>query len=135
MEDKTDFSERELLATITEVQRRSLRHARITSIVCLVIAALLVLLALLTLPRAASALNRMDAALVKLEDTMGTLNEFIENADVLSEAAARLGEMDIDSLNSGIREISQIDFETLNNAIGDLSDVIQPLARFVNLFN
>ncbi len=152
MDEKTRSSELELLAELAEGQRRELLHARITTVVCLVIAALLLVLALLALPRAAETLNRLDGALTALEGTAATLNEldgslsdiagaaeqlngFIENADALSEAAARLGEMDIESLNNGIREICRIDFAKLNQAIGDLADVIQPLAHLTNLFN
>ena len=53
----------------------------------------------------------------------------------LGDAATQLGELDINTLNKGIQDISQIDFKTLNQGIKDLSDVIQPLARFANLFN
>ena len=145
MEDRNELSERELLAALAEGQRRSLRHARITSIVCLIIAALLVLLALITLPRAASALDRLDSTLTRLEGTMetlenievasGQLDSFIEDVGALGDAATQLGDLDIDTLNDGIREITQIDFDTLNKAIVDLSNVIEPLARFASLFN
>ena len=65
---------------------------------------------------------------------MTKLDGFIEKADVLSDAAARLGELDIDSLNSGIKQLSQIDFAALNKAITDLSDAVQPLANFAKMF-
>ena len=47
MEQKTEQTEIELLTALAEGQRRSLRNARITSAVCVVIAALLILLSLI----------------------------------------------------------------------------------------
>ncbi len=168
MDNRTEASSRELLETLVKGQRKALRHSRIVTILCLLLAALLVIAELTAVPRVTAALERLDGAFTELEGAMGTLDRLdaalstvegavgnlnvlpdmfssfdstmgqldglIENAEALSEAAARLGEMDIESLNSGIRHISQIDFETLNQAIKDLADVVQPLAQFANLF-
>ena len=152
MDSSTERTERELLAEILTSQRKSLLHARITSIVCMAIAALMVILALIILPKAASAVSKAEDALGSLKGTLekaegleevfdgvkdfiGKLDGLVGESGALTDAAARLGKIDIDSFNSGIREICRIDIATLNKAITELSDVIQPLARLANMFN
>ena len=155
MENTSASAELELLAKLAEGQRKALRSARLTSLICLVIALTILFLAMLILPRVASAMDQLEGTLTKMEDAMDTLDSlgssisavegamehldsFIENADALSGAASRLVEIDIDSLNDGIKQISQIsqiDFDKLNKAISDLSEVIEPMAKFSGLFN
>ena len=165
MENRTEI---ELMAELVGGQRRSLRQARITSIVCIAIAALIVLLAIIILPKAAAVMDQLDGTIVKLENAMDTLDSlggtlskvegamdtldslgstldtlngamehldgFIENAEALSKAASELGDLNINTLNEGIRKINQIDFEKLNKAINDLAGIIQPLADFFKAF-
>ncbi len=151
MDNRTEGTETELLSSILDVQRRSLRHARITSIICMAIAAIMVLLALLILPRAAALTGKAETALEGLQNAMdkvdglddviagvrdfaGKLDGLVGESGALTGAAARLGSIDIDAFNSGVREICKIDITTLNKAISELADVIQPLARFANMF-
>ena len=59
--------------------------------------------------------------------------------------AAELGELvrDVDALvvtgeqsvEETMKKLGAIDFETLNRAIENLADVIEPLAKFFNIFN
>ncbi|MCR4962999.1 MAG: hypothetical protein K6B40_03875 [Firmicutes bacterium] len=135
MEDRTELSEQELLAALVKGQRKSLRQARIASFFGLAITVLLLLTLLQMLFQVTTTLSRLDGTLSSMEDALGSLDSFIENADVLSDAAARMSEMDVDTLNNGIRDIGQIDFDKLNQAISDLADVVQPLARLANMFN
>ena len=80
-------------------------------------------------------LDGLSSSFSHMKDAVGKLDGFMQSAATLSDAASHLSEMDIDSLNSGIRQISQIDFETLNKAIQDLAGVIEPLARFAGRFS
>ena len=156
MENRTASSQ-DLLEVLVKGQRKALRHSRIVTLICLVLAALLVIVVLTTVPRITAALDRIDDAfssvenslgmldrldtaltsvegavgkldgltdafsavesamgkldgladtLSTVESTMGKLDGLAENAEALGNAAARLEEMDIDSLNRGIRNIS-----------------------------
>ena len=39
------------------------------------------------------------------------------------------------AVEQATEKLSIIDFETMNKAIADLADVVEPLARFFNVFN
>lgn len=151
MDNMNEGTDRELLSSILDVQRRSLRNARVTSAVCIAIAAVMVLLTLLILPRAAVLTGKAETALEGLQNVMekteglddviagvkdfaGKLDGLVGESGALTGAAAKLGSIDIDAFNSGVREICKIDITTLNKAISELAAVIQPLARLANMF-
>ena len=55
---------------------------------------------------------------------------------VCAEIAELCGYRDIAFLDDSLSEkLNIIDFETLNQAIEDLADVVEPLAKFFNVFN
>jgi len=56
------------------------------------------------------------------------LEGMVENVDSLVATSQQSVRQITDKLNA-------IDFETLNHAIEDLADVVEPLAKFFNVFN
>ena len=77
----------------------------------------------------------------------GELDTILTNLDTVTRelAQADLKGMvaDVDSFvttgQGAVEQVTEkldiIDFETLNRAIEDLADVVEPLARFFNVFN
>ena len=103
------------------------------------------------MPRIRAVAGQMEAVLTDLEAVTGTLegelDTILTNLDTVTEELARadLAGMvdDVDTfVTTGQQAVEQateklniIDFETLNRAIEDLADVVEPLARFFNVFN
>ena len=64
------------------------------------------------------------------DSTMGQLDGLIEKAEALSEAAARLGEMDIESLNSGINYADDLLRRTEEGIVQSLTAIRQSRSSF-----
>ena len=62
-----------------------------------------------------------ELAQADLDDMLGNVNHLV----VTSE----------ETVNDAMKKIENIDIDTLNKAIQDLSDVVEPLAKFFNVFN
>lgn len=78
-------------------------------------------------------MGQMETVLGNLEQTTNQLAEvdlqsMVEDVDSL----VRTGQS---SLEETMRKLDALDFETLNQAIEDLAAVIEPMAKFANLFS
>lgn len=76
-----------------------------------------------------------------LEGMVGNVDDLVTDVDgLLGNVDGLIGNVDTlvttgqDSLEQTMEKLNAIDFETLNKAIKDLSDVIEPIAKFFNLF-
>ncbi len=103
------------------------------------------------LPHIRGVAGQLETVLTDLETVTGTLNgeldTILTNLDTVTRelAAADLDGMvaDVDAfvttsqgaVEQATEKLNIIDFETLNRAIEDLADVVEPLARFFNVFN
>lgn len=85
------------------------------------------------LPQIRGVAGQMEAVLTDLE----AVTEELAQADLKGMAA------DVDAfvttgqsaVEQATEKLNVIDFETLNRAIEDLADVVEPLAKFFNVFN
>jgi len=130
MENRSDLQE--LLAQA----KRQTRYARWQ---CILTGAAAVccggvfLLVCTMMPQIRELTTHMETVLANLE----TVTAQLARADLESMV------QNVDSLvitsQSGVEQamskLSAIDFETLNRAIEDLADVVEPLAKFFNIFN
>ena len=70
------------------------------------------------------------------------LESMVHNVDKLvttsqtgvEQAVDKLNALDLETLNNAIQRLNTLDLDTLNRAIKDLSSVIEPMAKFFNLF-
>ena len=106
---------------------------------------------LTVVPQVRAVAGQLETVLTDLETVTGTLNgeldTILTNLDTVTRdlAAADLEGMvaDVDAfvttgqsaVEQATEKLSIIDFETMNRAIEDLADVVEPLARFFNVFN
>ncbi len=77
--------------------------------------------------------GQMEAVLTNLEIVSGQLAQadlagMVQDVDKLAETSQQGVEQAMEKLN-------KLDLDTLNKAIADLADVVEPLARFFNVFN
>ena len=73
----------------------------------------------------------MNDAITTLEETVVS----VEGALSSVESLAAEGETAIFGMEEALQKVNQFDIETLNSAIKDLSDVVEPMANFFNVFN
>ena len=82
--------------------------------------------------QAAGVMEQMETVLGNLEDTTQQMAEVdLESMVTDVDTLVKTGQ---DSLEQTMKKLDAIDFETLNKAIENLSDVIEPLAKFFNMF-
>ena len=108
-------------------------------------------LVLTMMPQIRAVTAQMNTVLTDLEAVTGQLegemDTILSNLNTVTDELARADlegmVADVDSfVTTGQEAVEQateklniIDFETLNQAIGDLADVVEPLAKFFNVFN
>ena len=108
-------------------------------------------LVLTLMPEIQAVTEQMNTVLTDLEAVTGQLegemDTILSNLNTVTDELARADlegmVADVDSfVTTGQEAVEQateklniIDFETLNQAIGDLADVVEPLAKFFNVFN
>ena len=77
--------------------------------------------------------GQMDGILTNLEEATKELAQadlvgMVENVDTLATTSQS-------AVEHATQKLDTIDLDTLNKAIKDLADVVEPLARFFNVFN
>ncbi len=150
MEEKKidEMNERELLAELLRQQKTSAKSGRILVGILAVIAVVAILAAALLVPRAIRTLNEAQelieegqTALAGVEEMVGGIEEITGNVDGLVTDVSGLVSgvngivtENTEAVTEAIGKINDIDFESLNKSIQDLSDILEPLANFFNLF-
>lgn len=111
---------RELLAELVRYQKKEVNHARLSTVVGVLLIAVLLITLLVVLPRAVILLDHMEQSLQEIDTFVEGSNRVVsENSDGVAEALSKL---------------NGVDFDALNQAIRDLSDAVHPLADFARLF-
>lgn len=77
--------------------------------------------------------GQMDVILTNLDEVTQELAQadlagMVENVDTLATTSQS-------AVGHAAEKLDTIDLDTLNKAIADLADVVEPLARFFNVFN
>ena len=123
MEENTSYEvmdSRELLSELLRYQKKEVRHARLATIVSVLLIGALLVTLLVALPRAVTVLDHMETSL--------------EQIDVFVEGANQVVSQNTDAVTEAVGKLNGLDFDALNKAIRDLSDTVGPLANFARLF-
>lgn len=134
MEEKRNLQE--LLERLDQSNRQQARCAKwqcIVSIAAAVCCVGLFVLVCTLVPQVRVLTSQMETVLTNLETVTEQLagmdlGSMVRNVDELVTVSQTGVEQAVGKLNT-------IDFDTLNRAIGDLADVVEPLAKFFNVFN
>ena len=133
---------------IISLMKKQLKAIRLLYSFMGAILVVLLITALVAVPRVLSTLNEVDTALVEVDNTLYKVNNEVipiiskldmeqvnKTIGVVEEAVE---EFDVESLNSAVTELTKaveaFDIEALNEAIDSLNTTIQPLKSFVQLF-
>lgn len=130
MEEKRELQE--LLERLDQSNRQQAKYARWQCILSVAAAVCCVgLFALIwnLMPEVRSLTGQMETVLTNLElvtDQLAgmDLGTMVQNVDTL-----------VATTQEGVEQMNAIDFEELNRAIANLSDVVEPLAKFFNVFH
>ena len=133
MEERHELQE--LLKRLDESNRQQAKYARwqcILSVAAAVCCVGLFVLVCRLMPQVQVLTTQMETVLTDLEIVTEQLagmdlGEMVRNVDELVTTSQAGVEETMAKLNS-------IDFDELNRAIGNLSDVVEPLAKFFNVF-
>lgn len=85
------------------------------------------------MPRVYGLVEQTETVLTNLEEVTQELAQtdlagMVENVDTLATTSQS-------AVEHATEKLDTIDLDTLNKAIKDLADVVEPLARFFNVFN
>lgn len=101
-------------------QRKEARHARLAAVVSVILAAAVLIAVAVIVPRTLALIGHMESSLQEIDTLVAGANRVVsDNADAVSSAIEKMGEVDVN---------------TLNEAIQDLSEVVKPLADFTARF-
>lgn len=134
MEERQEL--RELLERLDQSNRQQAKYAKwqcVFSVVSAVCVVGLFLLVYSLMPQVQELTGQMETVLTNLEAVTKQLagmdlGDMVRNVDELVVTSQAGVEQAMDQLNA-------IDFDTLNTAIRDLAAVVEPLAKFFNVFN
>lgn len=136
---------KEVLELLKQIEKSNRQQVRSTRLMCIfaLIAALCCVVTFVTIfsfvPQINSILPKVDTAVTQMQTVLGNLEQTTEQlASVDLEGMVT----DVDalvvsgqqSLEQTMEKLENIDLDTLNQAIKDLSSVIEPLAKFANMF-
>jgi len=147
MGDNVDIQE--IMLRIERNSRRQTNFARFqcfSTIIITVCFVAIVAFVLIAMPKITEMVTRAEGLITQAETVMNNLevtSEALSKMDltaltedmvVLVDNVNELVTTSQEGVQQTLEKINMIDFEGLNQAIKDLSDVIEPLAKFVNTF-
>lgn len=131
----------ELLTKLVKNSEKQLFYARIRTLATLIIAGGLLICMIVLAPEVLKTVSQANAIMVQASETITLADTAIESITEMSASITEMGEnMDTfisenaESVSQVMKKMEEVDFERLNKAIKDLGDVIEPLAKFFNLF-
>ena len=106
--------------------------SQITAAASIVILGIVLYVAVTLLPRANATFDNLELVMGNLQVITSELAD--TDIDGMINNVNRLVTSSQQDVEDALSKVNAIDFDSLNKAIKDLSDVIAPLAKFVNLF-
>ena len=136
MEEKTieQMDTRELVAELLRCQKKELHHARVTTVVSILLIGALLLTLLVALPRAVTLADHMEESLQQIDTFVDSASTFADRANTFVDSANSVVAQNADAVTEAVSKLNGLDFDTLNKAIQDLSDTVSPLAEFMRKF-
>ena len=118
----------QLLTQLVALQKKSSRRQLILIIVTVILALVIAVMAIVVIPPVTTTLKEVTALAADVEESMDGFDDMIktvntimtENSEGIADALAKIDAIDIDSLNASIKS---------------LSEILEPIAEFFNIFN
>jgi len=137
-----DQNYQELITRMETNSRKQVAYARVQcifSVVAAVCCIALLVIGVTVLPKLQTVAQQTDIVLSNLNSVTSELAE-VDLTGMIDQISSLVTNVDglvstsQEGVETTLQKINQIDFEALNKAIKDLSDVIEPIADFFNMF-
>ena len=139
--EEENLMTKDLMTELVNNSRKQLFYARVRTLAMVIITAAVILFLISMAPGLLKTVNQANDVMAQASDTITLANAAIESITEMSGAITDMGEnMDTfitenaESVAAVMEKIEAVDFEGLNKAIKDLGTVIEPLAKFFNIF-
>lgn len=138
---KIETAENDVMKTLLEKTQKQLFYTKILAGAAGGMFLILLIAALLVVPKAVSALTQAEAVMADAQGLLETADTAISNISAMSDEVTQVSKSlngfvtdNAQTLTDAARDISNIDFEGLNGAIRDLQDAVGPFAKMMNRF-
>ena len=138
---KIETAENDVMKTLLEKTQKQLFYTKILAGAAGGMFLILLIAALLVVPKAVSALTQAQAVMADAQGLLETADTAISNISAMSDEVTQVSKSlngfvtdNAQTLTDAATDISNIDFEGLNGAIRDLQDAVGPFAKMMNRF-
>lgn len=138
---KIETAENDVMKTLLEKTQKQLFYTKILAGAAGGMFLILLIAALLVVPKAVSALTQAEAVMADAQGLLETADTAISNISAMSDEVTQVSKSlngfvtdNAQTLTDAATDISNIDFEGLNGAIRDLQDAVGPFAKMMNRF-
>ena len=138
---KIEATENDVMKTLLEKTQKQLFYTKILAGAAGGMFLILLIAALLVVPKAVSALTQAEAVMADAQGLLETADTAISNISAMSDEVTQVSKSlngfvtdNAQTLTDAATDISNIDFEGLNGAIRDLQDAVGPFAKMMNRF-
>lgn len=138
---KIETAENDVMKTLLEKTQKQLFYTKILTGAAGGMFLILLIAALLVVPKAVSALTQAEAVMADAQGLLETADTAISNISAMSDEVTQVSKSlngfvtdNAQTLTDAATDISNIDFEGLNGAIRDLQDAVGPFAKMMNRF-
>ena len=138
---KIETAENDVMKTLLEKTQKQLFYTKILAGAAGGMFLILLIAALLVVPKAVSALTQAEAVMADAQGLLETADTAISNISAMSDEVTQVSKSlngfvtdNAQTLTDAATDISNIDFEGLPGAIRDLQDAVGPFAKMMNRF-
>ena len=125
-----DSTNEDLMSVLVKLQKKQLFYNRVIAVLLLVF----VLVLLCFLPSIFRTLKTAEATLVNANEAVLQAKDAIEQAETTLEDVSRFANEGTKGLTESLEKIQSIDIDSLNKDIENLGAVVEPMAKFFNVF-
>ena len=123
-----------MMAELNKYSRKQLFWQRIASLAVLGIFAVILIAALVVIPRVLVTLYNVNQVLSDATESLEQINGMVSEMTTASKNLNELVNENAGPLTEAVKNMSNVDFDGLNKAITDLQDTVGPMASFFNKF-
>ena len=123
-----------LLQELVRLERSRLRHARFTTIFCVVLLAAVALAAILYGPRIIGMLANAENAVSKLSEVAEDVESLSSEANRLVQNINRVVIDNTQSITNALEKLNGVDFDRLNDVIDNLANTVEALSNITSIF-
>ena len=128
----TEKSEKELLAELVKLQKKTANRQLVAAIGCVSIAVVIAIALIIVVPRVLNTASEVSSMVENTETLISKAESSLEGLDTMIKNVDKVVVDNTEAMTSAVANLQNIDTDALNIAIKNLSDAAEPLARLNN---